>query len=89
MDMAHKAGHILRLHHAALDQLGAAHDALQGRLQLVGDVGGELPAVALGVLLLCHVEGQQHRTYRLAAGLDAARIQTGTPGHCAGSAVWL
>ena len=41
----------------------------------MGDVGGELPAVALGVLLLCHVEGQQHRTHRLAAGLDAARIQ--------------
>ena len=75
VDMAHEAGHILRLHHAALNQLGTAHDALQGGLQFVGDVGGELPAVALGVLLLCHVEGQQHCTHRLAVGLDAAHIQ--------------
>ena len=79
VDMAHKAGHILRLHHAALDQLGAAHDALQRGLQFVGDVGGELPAVALGVLLLCHVEGQQHCTHHLAAGLDAAHIQLVLP----------
>ena len=77
--MPHEAGHILRLHHAAFQQLGAADDALQGRFQLVGDVGGELPAVALGEGLLRHVEGQQHRAHRLAVGLNAGHVELVLP----------
>ena len=52
---------------------------MQGRFQLVGDVGGKLPAVALGKGLLRHVEGQQDRTRRPAAGLNAADVQLVLP----------
>ena len=49
----------------------AADDALQGRFQLVGNIGGEFAAVLLGLLLLGDVEGQNDR----AAGLDARQVE--------------
>ncbi len=73
--MAHEAGHVVRLDHAVLQQLGAADDALKRGLQLMGDVGGELAAVALGIGLLGNVEGQQHRAHHLAVGLDAGHVE--------------
>ena len=73
--MAHEAGHIVRPDHAVLQQLGAADDALKRGLQLMGDVGGELAAVALGVGLLGDVEGQQHRAHHLAVGLDTGHVE--------------
>ena len=73
--MSHKAGHVLLLHHAVLQQLRAADDALQGRFQLVGNVGGELPPVLLGKGALRHVEHQQHRARCTALRLDAADVE--------------
>ena len=78
-----EVGHVLRLHHALFDQLGAAQNALQRRFQLMRHIGGELPAVALGVLLLCHIEGQQHCTHRR---IGCGSYPADTPGHYAGSA---
>ena len=73
--MTDEAGHILRLDHAVLQQLGAADDALERRFQLVRDVRRELAAAALGEGLRGHVEGQQHRADHLAVGLDAAEVE--------------
>ena len=74
-DMPHEPGHVVGLHHAVLQQLRAADDALQGRFQFMGHVGGELPSVPLGKGLLRHVEGQQHRAHSLAVGLDAGHVE--------------
>ena len=41
----------------------------------MGDVCRKLAAAALGVLLIRHVEGKEHRADCLAAGLDAAEIE--------------
>ena len=73
--MPDEAGQILGLYHTAADELGAADDALQRGLELVGDVCRKLAAAALGVLLIRHVEGKEHRADRLTAGLDAAEIE--------------
>ena len=70
-----EVGHVLRLHHALFDQLGAAQNALQRRFQLMRHIGGELPAVALGVFLLGNIEGQQHRAHDPAVGVDTAQIE--------------
>ena len=46
-----------------------------GVLSSWGDVCRKLAAAALGVLLIRHVEGEEHRADRLTAGLDAAEIE--------------
>ena len=78
-DAAYEHRHILRLYQTIFHQLGAAHDGLQRGFQLVGHIGGELPAVALGQRLLRHVEGQHHRAGNVALGADAADVQLVLP----------
>ena len=78
-DVAHEAGDILGLHEAVFQELGAAQDALEGGLQLVGDVGGELPPGPLGALPVRDVEGQDHGADGLAVGVDAAEVELVVP----------
>lgn len=70
-----KRGQVVGLDHTVFDQLGAADDALQRRLELVRDVRRELPAVALGKLLLRDVEGEDDRADRFPVGRDAADVK--------------
>ena len=77
--MAHEAGHVLGLHKAVFQQLSAAKDALEGGLQLVGDVGGELPPGPLGALPVRDVEGKDHCADGLAVGVDAAEVELVVP----------
>ena len=79
VDMADEARQILGLDHAVFDQLGAADDALQRRFQLVGHVGREFPAAALGVGLLGHIEGQNDAADAVALRLDPADVHLIVP----------
>ena len=51
-DVAGKVADVLRLHHAVFQDLRRAQDGGQRRLELMGDVGGELPPQALPLLPL-------------------------------------
>ena len=66
MDVPGEVGDVLRLHQTVLQDLRRTQDGGQGRLQLVGDVGGELPPQPLPLLLLRHIQDHQHRTRDLA-----------------------
>lgn len=72
MDVAHKARHILGLHQTVFQQFRAAQNGLQGRFQFMGHVGGELPAVLLGVFCFRDVHRQNYQTDDFFAGGDAA-----------------
>ena len=61
MDARRKGGHVSRLCHAGLDQLGIAGDARQRGFQFVADIGSKLAAHRLVVLA------------QFAVGLDRAR----------------
>ena len=61
VDVPGEVGDVLRLHQAVAQDLRRAQDGGQGRLQLVGDVGGELPPQPLPLLLLRHIQNHQHR----------------------------
>ena len=73
--MPHEPGQILLLDQAVLNELCAADDALKGRFQLMGYVGGKLPAALLRRLLLGDIKGQQHRPQDVGAGLDAGDVK--------------
>ena len=75
MDVADKARQVVGPDHTVFDQLGAADDALQRRLELVRDIRRKLPAVALGKLLLRDVEGEDDRADRFPVGRDAADVK--------------
>ena len=75
VDQAGKVGDVLRLHQPVFQQLRAAQDGLQRRFQLVGHVGGELPAAAFGTGPLRHVEGQQNHPHRSPLRLDSAQVE--------------
>ena len=74
-DMPDEARHILLLHKAVFDQLGAAHDGLERCFQLVRHIRREFAAVSLCEGLLRHVKREQHRTDDRALGLNAADVQ--------------
>ena len=74
-DMADKARHVLLLHEAVFDQLRAAHDGLERRFQLVGNICCEFAAIAFGKGLLRHVKRQQHRADDRALRFDTADIE--------------
>ena len=73
VDIADEAGHILRFDQSVFQQLRAANDGLQGCFQLVGHVGGKLPAVLLRVLYSGNIHRQDHQADHLAAGGNPAQ----------------
>ena len=75
VNVADEARQVVGLDHTVFDQLGAADDTLQRRLELVRDVRRELPAVALCKLLLRDVKGEDDRAEELAVGRDAADVK--------------
>ena len=75
LDLAEKMRNVLGLDDAVCQKLRAAGDGVQRRLQLVRDVGGELAAQLLGLLLLGGIEHQEHGAGDLIAGGDGACVE--------------
>ena len=69
-DMPNKAWLIFRFYKAMLQQLRTANDSLKGSLQLMGYIGGELPAVALGIFRIGHINGQNHQANGFRSGFN-------------------
>ena len=71
-DAAEEALAVLGLDQPALQQLRGAHDGVQRGLELVGHVGGELAAQALGAQLFRHIDREEHGTVPALLGGDRA-----------------
>ena len=67
MDSLGKDRHILGLYHAVGHQLSTAGNGLQRGFQLVGDIGGELPAHVLPVFLFGYVKEEEYNPVDLTA----------------------
>ena len=55
-----KLPHLVLRHKALAHKLGEAGDGGQRRFQLMGYIGGELPAQLFPLFPLCHIHGQHH-----------------------------
>ena len=75
VDVGGEAPDVLLLHQTVLHDLGHAGDGGEGGLQLVGHVGGELPAHLLRLLPLGDVQQHQHRAGRLPVPEDRVAQQ--------------
>ena len=68
VDLLREADHVLPGHHSGFHQLGIAGNGMQGGFQLVRNIGGELPAQLLRLVLLGHIKQQHHHAEQLPIG---------------------
>ena len=74
VDIPGEARHIFGADHTGFHQLRVAGDGMQGRFQLVGDIGGEFPALGLRPAFFRHVQQQQHDAGDAAAVFDGVGL---------------
>ena len=75
VDAGREVAHVLWPGGAVFHDLGVAGDGGQRGFQLVGDVGGELPAAFFRALAVGDVEGQDHRAPRAGARIHGVSDQ--------------